>query len=216
MPDIDYIDWSKFGFHPRRCNTKGLLDANYEQGTPYVMWTKSVRYKPWRSSDYYSIISCRIWAVDNQSNPLPDAILGKYYVEIHDFSENPWQDHVSDHARVHYIPDQDEAADFLSDWPKLLKGENYEDPDPPERGGFRNAQEYKKWLEDNGISEYAARCVRWPSVDQKDWDEREVPSTEGSGEFYLKLEYLGNKHYISPHDSDKLAQWLKLTEELFS
>lgn len=46
----------------------------------------------------------------------------------------------------------------------------------------------------------------------------EVPGLcddEVSGEFYIRTEGIGNKHYIAAENEMKLAEWLRLTVELF-
>ena len=39
--------------------------------------------------------------------------------------------------------------------------------------------------------------------------------TEDNNEFYLQFDALGNKHYIEGEKATQLAEWMKLTEELF-
>lgn len=64
----------------------------------------------------------------------------------------------------------------------------------------------EKFLNDNGFD-----SDRWSRILVG------VPnnSEECAEDFYIRLESLGNKHYVSANKKDKLIAWMKLTEELF-
>lgn len=59
------------------------------------------------------------------------------------------------------------------------------------------------FFKENGLDEevWKSICVNVPfSID---------------GEFYFKLEFIGNKHYIEAKYKDDIIAWMKLTEKLF-
>lgn len=43
----------------------------------------------------------------------------------------------------------------------------------------------------------------------------DIPKPDEGEEFYLRLEALGNKHFIDADKKDSLIEWMKLTEKLF-
>jgi hypothetical protein len=194
------LDWTAFGFLPRRSYSKAFHDPDRDKGFHFVYWTKTVR-------SAYDTISCKIIAVDH-TNELVEEDKGRYRVEWIQDDVDPWNNN-SVYSQIHVIPNEKEARRILP--AILLRNKNIEEPDPqPEPNGFRNVEEYSKWLKDNDIEEIAASCVTWPTTNPKDWK-----GGEDSGEFCVKLDNIGKLHYIDPSLKKKFAQWLKLTDELF-
>jgi len=68
------------------------------------------------------------------------------------------------------------------------------------RGGL--SQEALDWAEKHGVPDCVADCLVG------------VPVAGEEGEFYIKLEHLGNKHYLSSADEADLVAWLKLTAKV--
>ena len=64
----------------------------------------------------------------------------------------------------------------------------------------------KSWAKDNQLTEQ--------ETDLADTIVSDIPGE--FDEFYLKLEGLGNKHYISKDNEKLLVRWIKLTAELLN